>query len=581
MLHWPTPWESIGTELLSMIKSLKINNIAVIQELDVEFREGMTVLTGETGAGKSILVDALSLILGVRSSSGLVRTGEERAVVEALAEIDEAPALLDAHGLPADGTDVVVRREVLANGKGRATVNGALVSLNVLRELAPRLCLIHGQHEPQGLLNPATHLVRLDSYAGLDPELGALARTFGAWREATAALEALRGSGRDVERRREMLEYQAAEIEKAELVPGEEDRLRRDKTVQANAGRLAVLAEEAYAALYEEETAVLARLGQIQRKLHELASVDPALAPMAESLPAARAQLDDVALSLRDYKEGLTVVPGRIDEIEARLATVDRLKKKYGATADEVIEFGRACRAELSALGHPEEQERALEEQRARFASEFLATARAVSKRRREAAVGLEKAVLSELKQLAMEKTRFRVRFEPESQAAAEADPARWTAAGLESAEFLMSPNPGEELRPLARIASGGELSRVMLGLMSAARLEGAGVTLVFDEADSGIGGAVAEVVGRKLKAMAARHQVLAVTHLPQIASLADDHFVVSKRVERGRTITEVRRLSPAERVEEVARMLGGETITERARDHAREMLNQNLRINS
>jgi DNA repair protein RecN (Recombination protein N) len=560
-----------------MIKSLKISNIAVVAEASLDLEGGFSVLTGETGAGKSILVDALSLILGARASAEVIRTGEERAVVEALVELPTAEAILGTLGLPADGSDIVIRREILATGKGRATVNGAMVSLNVLRDLSSQLALIHGQHEPQGLLNAASHLARLDAHARLEGDLTAVATAFSAWKATVTALASLRRDRREAERRRETLEFQAGEIEKGGLAVGEEEELRREKTVQANVGRLATLAQESYALLFEDEGAVLASLGQIQKRLNDLVAIDPALASTVEGLPALRAQLDDVALALRDYRERLSLNPGRVDEIESRLAVIERLKKKYGASVEEVIAFGQQCRDELSALGSPEEQERALEERRVALEERFLVSARRVSEARRRAALTLEKKVQVEFRQLAMERTEFKVRFEPESRAAAEADPEKWAASGLETAEFMMSPNPGEELRPLARIASGGELSRAMLALMSAAHLEGRDVALVFDEADAGIGGGVAEVVGRKLKAMAGRHQVLCVTHLPQIASLADHHFVVEKRVERGRTVTVVKELSDADRVEEIARMLGGEVITQRAREHAREMLNQSL----
>jgi DNA repair protein RecN (Recombination protein N) len=560
-----------------MIKSLKISNIAVVAEASLELDEGFSVLTGETGAGKSILVDALGLILGARASAEVIRTGEDRAVVEALADLPSAEAVLGPLGLPVEGTEVVIRREIQSGGKGRATVNGAMVSLNVIRDLGPSLALIHGQHEPQGLLNPASHLSRLDAYARMEGELGAVSSAFGAWKETVGALEALRRDRREAERRRETLEFQASEIDKAGLVPGEEDDLRREKVVQANVGRLAALAQESYALLFEEEGAVLTSLGQVQKRLNDLVAIDTTLAPAVEALPALRAQLDDVALALRDYREALTVSPGRVDEIESRLAVIERLKKKYGASVDEVIAFARQCREQLAELGSPEEQERALEERRVRLAQEFLTIARRVSEARRKAALALEKKVQAEFRQLAMERTVFKVRFEPESVAAAESDPATWTAAGLETAEFLLSANPGEDPRPLARIASGGELSRAMLALMSAAGVEGRDVTLVFDEADAGIGGGVAEVVGKKLKAMSARQQVLCVTHLPQIASLADHHFVVLKRIEKGRTVTLVKELSAGERIEEIARMLGGEVITQRAREHAREMLNQNI----
>ena len=581
-----------------MLKLLRINNIAIISELELEFGSGLSLLTGETGAGKSILIDALGLLFGARASAELIRTGEERAVVEAVFESAGAARAGEAHGLPVDGEELVLRREVHSSGKGKATVNGALVPVSVLRELAPWLAAIHGQHEPQGLLDPETHIAVLDRHAGLADEAEALAGPFRRLREVEAELEALRRDRREAERRREMLDYQAAEIEKAHLAAGEEEALRQEKQIQASAGRLAELSSDAYRLLYDDEDAVVSRLGQIYRKVEELAAIDPRLAPHLEAKAAVRASLDDLALFLRDYREGLQVSPGRLDEIESRLDLVERLKRKYGATVEEVIAFGARCRADLASLGSPEEREAALQREKEDLAGKYLAAARALSRKRRSAARDLEKKMQSELAELAMEKTRFKVQFQPD--VAGDDDVAVWTEQGLETAEFLISPNPGEELRGLARIASGGELSRILLALNSVATddepEEGPGSaqrsrsnsehgfiprerkTLVFDEVDAGIGGRVAEVVGRKLRAIAERHQVLCVTHLPQIASMADSHFVVRKRVERGRTITDVHPLADAERVEEVARMLGGETVTETARRHAREMVKQGVR---
>jgi DNA repair protein RecN (Recombination protein N) len=559
-----------------MLKLLRINNIALIPTLEVEFGPGLTLLTGETGAGKSILIDALGPLLGDRASPELIRSGEERAAVEAVFDLPEAAALLEERGLSADGDEVVLRRELQASGKGRATVNGALVPVSLLRDLAPRLAVIHGQHEPQGLLDPSTHIDLLDHFAGAD-DGRPLAEFYRDLRAAEAALERLRGDRREAERRREMLEFQAGEIERAGLGSGEEEALRVEKARQANAGRLASLSGEAYGLLYDDEAAALARLGQVFRRVEELAAIDPSFRPFLDGRAAALAPLEDLALRLRDYREQLEVSPGRLDEIEGRLAVIERLKKKYGATLEEVLAFGERCRRELDALASPEEQERTLEARRERLAATYLERARALSKRRRAAALDLRKRVQAELAQLAMEKTRFEVAFQP-GDAEAAVDPAQWTERGLEQAEFLLSPNPGEELRPLARIASGGELSRIMLGLKSVVRSDARGLTLVFDEVDAGIGGRVAEVVGRKLKAVAARQQVLCVTHLPQIAALADRHFAVRKQVDRGRTVTLVENLEDESRVEEIARMLGGETITPTARQHAREMLKQGLR---
>jgi DNA repair protein RecN (Recombination protein N) len=546
-----------------MLKFLRVNNIALIPSLEVEFAPGLTLLTGETGAGKSILIDALGLLLGERASPDLIRSGEERAAVEAVFEVPDAAGLLEERGLSADGEEVVIRRELSASGKGRATVNGSLVPVSLLRDLAPRLTVIHGQHEPQGLLDPTTHLDLLDHFAGAADDGRPIAEFYRDLRAAEAALERLRGDRREAERRREMLEFQVGEIDRAALAPGEEESLRVEKARQANADRLAALSGEAYCLLYDDEGAALARLGQVFRRVEDLAAIDPSFRPFLESRAAALAPLEDLALRLRDYQEQLELSPGRLDEIESRLALIERLKKKYGATVEEVLAFLARCRRELDALLSPEEQERTLEARRERAAASYLERARALSRRRRAASLELRKRVQAELAELAMEKTRFEVAFAPADPSAA-VDPSQWTERGLETAEFLLSPNPGEELRPLARIASGGELSRIMLGLKTVVGSDAPGLTLVFDEVDAGIGGRVAEV--------------LCVTHLPQIAALADHHVAVRKGVAGGRTVTFVEPLEAQARVEEVARMLGGETITDTARQHAREMLKQSRR---
>jgi DNA repair protein RecN (Recombination protein N) len=557
---------------------LRINNIALIPSLEVEFEDGLTLLTGETGAGKSILIDALGLLLGNRASGELIRSGEERAVVEGVFEGPGLGVFLEGRGLPVEEDEAILRREIQAEGKGRASVNGALVPVSVLRELSPRIARIHGQHEPQGLLDPETHLGLLDGHAGLTPDAERVGGLYRVLHEVETALEALRRGRQEGERRREMLEYQASEIEKAHLSPGEEEGLRQDKTIQANADRLASLTGEAYALLYEDEDAVTARLGQAYRKVEELASIDPRFAAHLESRPAVMAHVEDLALALRDYRESIDVTPGRLDAIETRLALIDRLKGKYGETVEEILAFGKRCREEMQDLASPAERQAELEAKRKTAAREYFAAARDLSTKRRAAARDLEKRVAAALADLAMPKTRFKVQFDPDIAPSDASDPSTWTERGIESAELLLSPNPGEDLKPLAKIASGGELSRILLALNSVASVDEAGKTIVFDEVDAGIGGGVAEVLGRKLKAIAARHQVLCVTHLPQVASFADRHYAVRKRVERGRTVTELRALGTDERVEEVARMLGGETVTETARRHAREMVKQSLR---
>jgi DNA repair protein RecN (Recombination protein N) len=561
-----------------MLKLLRINNIALVPALEVEFGPGLTLLTGETGAGKSILIDALGLLLGNRASSELIRGGEDRAVVEGVVDGRELDAFLSERGLPVEDGEAILRREIQAEGKGRATINGALVPVSVLRDLSPRIARIHGQHEPQGLLDPETHMDLLDRHAGLVGDAERVASLYRALREVEAALEALRRGRQEGERRREMLEYQAAEIEKAHLSAGEEDALRQEKVIQANADRLASLTSQAYALLYEDEEAVAARLGQAYRKLEELAGIDPRFTAYLQSRSAIVAQIEDLALALRDYGQSIEVSPGRLDEIETRLALIDRLKRKYGETVEEVLAFGQRCRAELQDLSSPAERQAGLEAKRSAAASEYFAAALELTTHRRAAAKDLEKKVAAALRELAMEKTRIKFRFDPDIPPVTPDDTSAWTDRGIEACEILLSPNAGEELKPLARIASGGELSRILLALNSVASLDDAGKTLVFDEVDAGIGGGVAEVLGRKLKAIAGRHQVLCVTHLPQVASFADRHYAVRKRVERGRTVTEVKALGADERIEEVARMLGGETITETARRHAREMVKQGVR---
>lgn len=562
-----------------MLKYLRINNIAIITSLEVELGDGLTLFTGETGAGKSIVVDSLGLVLGERASSDLVRTGEEIGVVEAVWHSVEAARFAIEHGLPCEDDEIVIRREVSTSGRGRASVNGALVPVALLRELGLHLAAVHGQHEPQGLLDPGTHVDLLDEHAGLAAQRAAVAQAFVPLREAEAALQALLRDRRELERRREMLEFQSAEIDKAELQAGEEEDLRVEKVRQANAGRLLALASEAYQLLYEDEEAALARLRGAFKRVEELASLDPAFVSHAEAWPGLKAQTEDLAFALRDYRDTIQEAPGRLDEIESRLALIDRLKRKYGASVGEILAYGADCRRQLDDLGAPEEREKALRQGVEDARKRYLKAANDLSRKRRDAAPAFERRVQAELKLLAMEKTRFEVRFLPDTPiTTGDEATSEWTERGLEQAEFLMSPNPGEELRPLARIASGGELSRILLALKSVASLDALGKTLVFDEVDAGIGGRVADVVGRKLRAIAERHQVLCVTHLPQIASLADQHFAVQKRVERGRTLTEVRSLRDGERVEEVARMLGGETISDAARKHARELMKQGIR---
>lgn len=555
-----------------MINILTINNIALISKVEMRLGPGLTLLTGETGSGKSILVDALSLVLGVRASADLIRTGEDAATVEAAFDLTPTlRAALVQRGLPALGDELVVRREVNSAGRGRATLNGALAPVATLRELAPLLVTVYGQHEPQGLLDPAGHIQHLDRFGEVDA--GPLVGLHAGLRAAEARLEELRRDRREWERRREMLQFQAQEIERAELAQGEEDELRQERLRCQNAARLASLSAEAYGLLYEDEGAALSRLGQAFRRVEELASIDAQFEPYLKTRAEVMGALEDLAYLLRDYAGHLEVSPDRLDEIEHRLSLIERLKRKYGASVEDVLGFGRQCRAQLEGLGDPEQLERRLEEERADLVGRYFEAARGISARRREKARELEQRLERELRQLAMERTRFRVRVGPEPLPEKAGSTENWQPWGFDTVEFLLSPNVGEELRPLERVASGGELSRLLLALSCAAPAEDDAASLVFDEVDAGIGGRVAEVVGRKLAQLARGRQVLCVTHLPQIAAFADHHYLVRKSVRAGRTWTAIEGLDAGGRVEELARMMGGETVSAAAREHASQLL--------
>jgi DNA repair protein RecN (Recombination protein N) len=557
-----------------MLRVLRITNVAVVPALEIEFGEGLNLLTGETGAGKSILVDALGLVLGGRALADVIRTGETHATVEAAVSSPGLIEACEARALPYEvGEDVILRREITAAGKSRATVNGTLVPVAVLRDLAPFVASIQGQHESQGLLDPDAQLRLVDTFASALEIREEVARLFREMRGVEGRLAEIRRDRRELERRREMLDFQVHEIDGAALRAGEDEALRREKTLLVNAGHLADLTTGAYGELYEDEQAILGRLDQVYKKVAEIAAIDTKFQPLAESRDGIRAQLEDLAYALRDCRDEIHASPGRLDEIESRLSLIERLKRKYGATVDEILAFAERCRAERAGLAAPEETEQRLEDERKQLAAAYLLRARELSQQRHRAAEEISRGVRRELTTLAMGKTRFDVRFDPASPAP-EDTTGSWSEAGLERLELLLSPNPGEEMRPLARIASGGELSRILLALRTL--LDGgerSSRALVFDEVDAGIGGGVAEVVGRKLRGLAARQQVICITHLPQIAAFADHHFRVRKDVRSGRTVTSVDRLDLPGRVEEMARMLGGEAVSGTARDHAREML--------
>ena len=536
-----------------MIRFLSIRHLAVIDALEVEFESGLNVLTGETGAGKSIVVEAVGLLAGDRASADLVRTGEATATLQA---VFETP----------DGREIVARREVSSQGRSRAFLDDELVTTATLRERLGSLVDLHGQHEHQMLLDPATHLDLVDTYGGLSDSRRTVAEAFETWRAVKAEMEALQLDDRQKAARVDLLTFQLGEIGKAEPKEREDEELGATRLVLANADRLQRLSSEAYDLLYEGEQAVLAALRQVWKRVEELAALDPRLAPYLEPRDGVKSQLEDLAYFLRAYGSDIDASPVRLQEVEDRLALLERLKRKYGPTLPDVLARRRAMRDELAGLERGEarlaELARALESAR----RVFLAAARALSKDRRAAAERFCRALERALGELAMPETRCEVRFGPE------AVEAQWTARGVDVGEFHLSPNPGEDLRPLARIASGGELSRLTLALKTLASTDVPGKTLVFDEVDAGIGGAVADVVGAKLQRLGRQCQVLCITHLPQIAAHGDVHFRIDKSVRGGRTITTLARVDGEMRDLELARMIGGNALTAPVVASAREM---------
>jgi DNA repair protein RecN (Recombination protein N) len=551
-----------------MLRLLRIERLAVIDSVEVEFGPGFNVLTGETGAGKSVLVEAVDLLLGGRASPELVRTGEATATIEATFDTS--------------GRTLVVRRELAAQGRSRAFIDNELVTASGLKDLTAGLIELHGQREHHTLLDPASHLDVLDAFGSLDRLTVPTARAYQVLAASEAELQRFRRLAADRSTRLELVAFQLGELDRAALkAPGEDEELSAVRQVLANADRVERLCTEAYSSLYEDDESILARLRAVWRRVEELAGLDPQFRPYLECQDSIKAQLEDLALSLRSYGESIDASPERLQDTEERLALLERLKRKYGPTLADVINRRDTLRKEAGELGHYDERLEQLEAQTAAARDAYVAAADALSTERRTVAIDFARSIERLLGGLAMERTRFEVRFNTDALPA-----SSWTARGFDEAEFFISPNPGEELRPLARIVSGGELSRVMLAIKTlsagravasadgAQRAVPAGApALIFDEIDAGVGGRVADVVGRRLRGLGSKFQVLCITHLPQIAAYADTHFHVEKTVNRGRTRTSIERLTQLGRIEEVARMLGGASVSDRLRASAREML--------
>lgn len=550
-----------------MLETLRIQNFALIDGIEVDFSPGLNALTGETGAGKSILIGALNLVLGARASGEVVRAGADRAQIEAVFRLD-APSkpllhLLDNHGVQLEENRLLMSRVISADGRSRGYVGGVMAPISVLAEIGDELVDLHGQHEHQSLLKTDRQLGLLDGYAGLDACVDALAGRVSELRGIGREIEALSQDDRDRVRRLEFLRFEIGEIDAARLTPGEEEEAKTRVNLINNAEKVFLQATQVYGALYESETmAAVDGLGVAERALEELAGIDASFRTLCDQLSDARNAVEAVAAEVRGYTERIEFDPHEQEELNRRLALIGGLKRKYGNNIAEILNHRDEAAAEMEAL---ENRDTRIEELRARqdaLNAEAEEAARALSKKRRAAAKKLDKQVAVVLNELGMKDARFETQFEGIS----------LSPRGCDRVEFLLAANPGEPLRPLRQVASGGEISRIMLALKTVFAGADQIPALVFDEIDAGVGGGVARHVGAKLRALAASHQVLCITHLAQIAVKASAHYTVVKENENGRVLTRVRRVERQARIEELARLLDG-SLSKASINHARTLL--------
>ncbi|MEF3301919.1 DNA repair protein RecN [Paenibacillus sp. GYB003] len=560
-----------------MITELTIRNLAVIEHIAVSFRNGFSVLTGETGAGKSIIIDALGLIAGGRGSAELVRYGCDKAEIEAQFEI--APghpvcAVLDKNGIAAAGDGLlIIRREMTAGGKSTSRINGQLVNLTMLREVGDCLVNIHGQHEHQSLMKAETHLQWLDLFDAerIVPVRSQFEEAYDRYSKLKKELRSLEETSKQALQMADLYRFQIEEIGSANLKIGEDESLMEEKRKLANAEKLFQNVADSYDALYGSKG--LTAIAKSIQKVSDVAAVDTAvLAPLVEQMQSAFYQLEDAAFQLRNYRDSIQFNPERLEQIEDRLTTIGALRRKYGDNIAEIVAYGERIRKELDLIENKDETIKRLEQQAEREHEALLAIGAKLSTLRQHAAKRLAAGIEAELKALHMERTRFEVSFARHGNAEIAA-PAPLSRSGLDEVEFLISANPGEPLRPLAKIASGGEMSRIMLAMKAIfARVDQIPV-LVFDEVDTGVSGRAAQAIAEKMSELSRYCQVFSITHLPQVACMADSHYLIQKSVQGDRTFTSVEDVQGAGRVRELARMLGGAQVTETTLSHAKEMI--------
>jgi DNA repair protein RecN (Recombination protein N) len=559
-----------------VLRELRVENYAVIDNVVVEFGAGLNLLTGETGAGKSILIDALALLLGEKAYSDVVRHGAEKATVAAVYESDDAAIVqvLEENGIDSAGTELILRRDIALNGKGRVFVNNQPATVAVLKALAPRLAIIHAQNQAILMFDPPERLALLDAAASVS--LSGVAEAYARWKEVTRRIAELEKGEQEKLRLVDLWKFQLKEIREANPTSGEDQKLEAEKRVLANSERVYGAALGAFNVLYEVEESASARLGAAAKHLEELSRFDESFKEALGQVESARITVEDVATTLRDFADGMDASPERLAEVEDRLAVLDKLRRKYGKSLEDVSVFAQEIAGKLSDIENKDEVLTALRKELAVASANYLDEARSLSKRRYEIARKLEKTVEGEINDLAM-KAKFKIEVSGSD------EEANWTASGFDHVVYLISTNPGEPMGPIEQIASGGELSRVMLALKASVEAGGSHTrrsdaqrSLVFDEIDAGIGGRAADAVGKKLKALSKSKQVLCVTHLPQIASFADRHYLIEKHESSGRSKTTVRPLNADERRSEIARMLSGAKVTEASLKNAEQLLKAN-----
>ena len=562
-----------------MIKEIRIRNFAVIENLEVNFGKGLSVLTGETGAGKSIIIDALNLLLGGRADTDSIRSGETTALVDAVFEVTDPITrdLILESGIEMDGSELLIKRQVSNTGKNRCLLNNSSVTVSTLAKIGNRLVDLHGQHDHQTLLHPEVHIELLDLYGKCNNFRDEFSKIFFEHQAQTKILGSMKMGEKELIQKQEFLSFQLKEIDEANLSKEEEEELKSTRNKLKHAGQIREGLQKSQSLLNNEGGSIIESLGQVLKELESVQNIDSGLAGLVEQSRSAFYELEDVVESLRNYDQSLEFNPSRLEEIEDRLAEINELKRKYGNDIVEILRRREEIDKELEQLTSNEENMKALQDDLKKKETVLSKLGIQLAEKREAAAKNLSRSVEKELKELSMINVKLGVRFDyqadPESFILFRKEKTKATLNGLGTLEFLFSSNQGEEMRPLAKIASGGELSRVMLALKSILNDQDTVPVMIFDEVDTGIGGSVAEKVGIKLQKVAITKQVFCITHLPQIAGMALSHFRVEKEVKGKRTRSTIRQLKHKERLEELARMSSGEKITEASLEYAREML--------